>query len=199
MGRRPEENQHEQRDRQCRDIACHRRPADDRREGPRRAADDDILRRSGLEPDGIDEHIEEDGNRQHGRRQPVGRHAHQNDREEGQADAEMQSRFAVHPPGGQGTVRRALHLRIDVHLIPLVERGGCACAQRNAEDGGESEDGMDMAGCRKQAAKAGEYHQRHDARLGQRKEVAPVGRDRCGGQHSGRHIGSSPVRSRHIA
>jgi hypothetical protein len=59
-------------DRQQRDIARHRRPADHRREGARRAADDDILRRAALEPHRIDEDVEEDRDRQDRGGEPVG-------------------------------------------------------------------------------------------------------------------------------
>ncbi len=50
--------------RRDRDLAGRRGPADKRRKGARGAADDDVLRRAALQPDGVDEDVEADGERE---------------------------------------------------------------------------------------------------------------------------------------
>src|SRR3546814_7058929 len=56
---------------QCRDVPRRGGPADQRRKCPCGTADDDILRRPRLQPDGVDEHVIKDGQRQQPGRQPV--------------------------------------------------------------------------------------------------------------------------------
>ena len=162
---------------QQRDIAGRGGPADQRRKRPGRAADHDILRRAALEPDGVDQHVEQDRHQQDAGGDIVDRQPHQNDRQRRDADADMMRRLAIHASGGQRAALRPLHLGVEVGLIPLVERARCARAQRNAQDRGEADHRMDRNGRREHAAQAGEYDEAHHARLGQRKEIAPVGGD----------------------
>ncbi len=96
--------------------------------------------------------------------------------------------LAVHPLRRQRPVRGPAHLRVEVGLVPLVERARCARAERDAQDRGEAEHRRQLHRRREQSAEAGEHHQAHHARLGQRDEVAPIGgqgrlRD-CGGHDS---------------
>ena len=90
-------------------------------------------------------------------------------------DAEVQGGLAVHPLRRQRTVRGPPHLRVDVGLVPLIERARGARAERDAQDGGEAEHRRKRHRRREQAAQAGEHHEAHHARLGQRDEVAPIG------------------------
>ena len=90
-------------------------------------------------------------------------------------DAEVKRGLAVHPPRRQRTVGGPPHLRVEVGLIPLVERARCARAERDAQDGGEAEHRRKRHRRGEQSAQAGEHHQAHHARLGQRDEVAPIG------------------------
>ena len=60
VGRRPVEDDGEQVDRGQVEPAGHRRPAHQRRKGAGRAADHDVLRARPLEPDGVDEHVEQE-------------------------------------------------------------------------------------------------------------------------------------------
>ena len=82
-------------------MARRRDPADQRREGPGRAADDDVLRRPPLQPDGVDQDIEQDLNGQDDRREMIGGQIHQDHREDAKADTEVERRLARHPPGGK--------------------------------------------------------------------------------------------------
>ena len=106
---------------------------------PGRSADDDILRRPRLQPHRVDEHVEQDRRRQQRRRQPVGRKPHQQHREDAQPDPEMKRGLPLHPPGRQRPPGRPPHLRVQVRLIPLVERPAPAGAQSDAQDRGEAE------------------------------------------------------------
>ena len=90
----------------------------------------------------------------------------------------MQRRLPVHPPGGQRPLGGAPHLGVEVGLIPLVERARRARAERDAQDRGEAEHQRRHHRRRQQPAQAGEHHQAHHARLGQREQVAPIGRQR---------------------
>ena len=156
-----------------------RRPADQRWKGAGRAADHDVLRRPALQPDGVDQDVEQDRDGQDRRSGEIDREIHQDDREGGEADAEVQRRLAVHPAIGQGALLRAAHLGVEVRLVPLVERTGRARAERDAQDRGEADDGVDGVsvdrGRREHPAQAGEHDERHHPRLGEREEVAPVG------------------------
>ena len=107
--------------------------------------------------------------------------------EEGQADAEMQRRLAVQPPGGKRPLGRPLHLRVEIGLVPLVERSGGACPKRYAEDCGETDNERRHRRRSEKAAQGGEDHKAHHARLRQRVKVAPVGWKR--GWFSHRHGG----------
>ncbi len=121
----------------------------------------------------------------------VGRQVHQHDREGAQTDAEMERRLPVHPAGRERAVRGSAHLRVEVGLVPLIERTGRARAERDAEDRRECEDGRKRDGRGEQSAQAGEDHQAHDAWLGQRDEVAPIGgqgRLRNRGSHDSRRL-----------
>ena len=51
----------------------------------------------------------------------------------------MQRRLPIHPSGGKRPLGGAPHLRVDVGLVPLVERAACAGAERDAQDRGEAE------------------------------------------------------------
>ena len=126
-----------------------------------------------LQPDGVDQHVEQDRDRQDRGREMIGGEVHQHDREDAKAHAEMERGLAAHPPGRKRPVGGALHLGVEVGLIPLVERPRRARAQRDAQHRGEAEHRMDRHRRGEQAAQAGEHHQAHHARLGQREQVAP--------------------------
>ena len=90
--------------------------------------------------------------------------------------------------GGQasarnGTRRRARHARVDVGVVPHVERAGRAGTDGDGEQRNDAEHGMDGAGRRDHAGQRREHDQRHDARLQQLDEVAdarPALRGRSG-------------------
>ncbi len=101
----------------------------------------------------------------------------------------MQRRLPLHPPGGKRALRRAAHLRVEVRLVPLVERAAGAGAERDAEDRGEPERERRQGRCGEHAADPGKDHEAHDARLGEREDVAPVGRQGgWGRQFDGGHL-----------
>ena len=71
-------------------------------------------------------------------------------------------------PAGIG--RRAVRVitRVDVGVVPHVERAGGARADRDAEQRGEADHRMDVARRDRKADKGGEHHERHHPRLHQR-------------------------------
>ena len=62
--------------------------------------------------------------------------------------------WRLHPPGGERALGGALHLGVEVGLIPLVERPRRARAERDAQHGGEAEHRMDRAPARRAARTA---------------------------------------------
>ena len=188
MRRRPHEDDRKQQDRHRRDVARHRDPADQRRKGPRPAADHDVLWRARLQPDGVDDRVIDDRERQDRGGEPADRQPHHHHRSGGQEDAEIARILAPHPSGGERAIGRALHSRIDIGFPPLVERGRSACPQRDAKDRRKAQHRIDRSRRGKQAAQPGKDDQRHHPRLGQREEIPPVGRHGDGGGGLGHRI-----------
>ena len=172
MRRRPHEDDEEEHRAFERDAARHRRPADHRREGARRAPDHDVLRRPTLQPHRVDRHIEEDREGQQRRRDPVHEHAHRHHGEDGEDRAEGGRLARGDAPGGNRAAQCARHARIDIRVIPHVQRAGRARADGNAEKRGKADHGMDAARRNGDADKRGEDHERHHARLQQLEEIA---------------------------
>jgi hypothetical protein len=155
--------------------------ADERRKGAGRPADDDVLRRAPLQPHRVDEHVEGDrGGEQRGR-DDVGRQPHHHHRADRQRDAIGQCGVRRDAAGRHRAVARAAHLRVDVAVVPHVDRAGRAGGDGDAQHGGEGEHRMQMAGRHQQADHAGEHHQREHARLEQHEPVAQARLGRGGG------------------
>jgi hypothetical protein len=101
----------------------------------------------------------------------------------------MERGLGRHAAGRNRPRRGALHQRVDVRLIILVQCGRRAGAERDAQDRGEGEHRMHRHRRHQQAAQAGEDDERHHPRLGQRHKVPPLGGEDIGlGQR--RHFNS---------
>ncbi len=87
----------------------------------------------------------------------------------------MQRGLTVHPAGGKRALLCAAHDRVDIGFIPLVERPRRTRAERDAQDRGEADHGMDADGRGEHAAQPGEHDERHHPGFGQRQKVAPFG------------------------
>ena len=72
-------------------VPGRRGPADHRRNGARSAADHDVLRRPALQPHGVDDNVEEDGEGQQRGRQPVDQHAERHHRKHRRAPGQRSS------------------------------------------------------------------------------------------------------------
>ena len=170
-------------------------PADQRRERPGGAADDDILRRARLQPHGIDQHVEQDRRGKQRRRQPVGRKPHQQHREGAEPDAEVQRRvpLSIRPAGsGRLAVRRIFaSMSASYHWLSAPARAG---AKGDAQDRGEAERQRRQRRRDQHPAQPGEDHEAHHARLGQREEIAPVGRKRGWSRHVDAGHWHGPIR-----
>ena len=111
------------------------RPARERRDRSRGAADDDVLRRRALQPDGVDEHVEEAAGERQRRSQQVVEHGQGRERERRQREPEGDRTRWSDPPGGDRPRRRAWpHQLIDVAVEHVVEGAGAPARERAADD-----------------------------------------------------------------
>ncbi len=124
MRRGPDEDDGEEHDRRPREAAGHRRPPDEDRDGSGGPADHDVLRRSALEPQGVDEDVEQGGRHGQGRREEV--HGQPEFDEGGRLErqGEDQGRPRRHGPGHQRTVLGAVHQTVDVAVHHHVDGVG---------------------------------------------------------------------------
>ena len=172
MRRRPQEDDHEEHDALEAHRAGCRGPADHRRQRARGSADDDVLRRRALEPHGVDHGVEEDGEGEQRGRQPVHQHAQRHDRKGGQDEAEAERLARRNPAGRHGPGGSARHHRVDVGVVPHVERAGSAGADGDRSDGDQRDERIERRGGCDQADKGGEDDKGHDARLEEAHEIA---------------------------
>ena len=92
-----------------------------------------------LQPHRIDDDVEEDREGEQRRRRAIDQQAEHDHRERPPASARRPApRPARHGPIGIGRARGARHQRVDVGVIPHVERAGGAGADRDAEQRGEA-------------------------------------------------------------
>ena len=149
---------------------------DDGRQGPGGAADDDVLRRPALQPHRVDDDIEEDreGEERGGQRSW----------RRGRAPATeppARTRPNVRASSGRIATRRdrpaagARHHRVDVGVVPHVEGAGRARPDRDGEERGEGDEGMDVARRHGEPDERGEHDERHHPRLQERDIVADRG------------------------
>ena len=157
------------------DRTGHRQPADHRRKRAGRAADDDVLRGAPLQPHRIDKHVEHDRQGQRRGGGEVHRQPHHDDRADRKRDAEAQRRTWLDAARGDRPVPRSPHHRVDVTVIPHVDRAARAGGDGDAQHRGQRQHRVQMAGCDQQADEPGEHHQRHHARLQQGEPVAELG------------------------
>jgi len=160
-------------------LAGDRRPAEHRRHRAGSAADDDVLRRHGLEDHGIDDGVADEG----GEREPHGEVVHPlvQDEEAQAADraGEHQGLQRRHLPARQWPAARARHHRVDLLLDQAVDRGGGARGERDAEGAGNQRLQRHHARRRQEHPDhRREDDERHHARLGQLVELAEAGGER---------------------
>ena len=89
-----------------------------------------------------------------------------------QRDAEAERRARLDAAGRDRPVAGPAHHRVDVAVVPHVDRAARAGGDRDAQHGGERQHRVQMTGRDQQADQAGEHHQRHHPRLQQRDPVA---------------------------
>src|SRR5262249_3279637 len=145
MWRRPEEDDEEEETRLDRDAAGRRHPADDGRKGARSAADNDVLRRRSLEPCRIDSNVKEDRKGKQRRREPAHEQAEHSYREGGEYDAKRKRLAGRDVAPWNWTIRSAAHHRVNVGVVPHVERARGTGADRDAQKRSEADHRMDMS------------------------------------------------------
>ena len=173
--RGPEKHDGEQQQRHDVQPAGDCSPADHRRECPGSAADNDVLRRPALQPDRVDEHVEQDGDRQHARGEPVGGQTHQHDRRNRQHDPEPEGRASLDAPVRDGPLGRPPHDGVDVAVPPHVDGARGPGCDGDAQHRGQRQHRVQMARRYQQADVAGKHYQRDDPRLEQREPVSCLG------------------------
>ena len=174
MRRGPEEDDHEHRHGFEADAPRRHGPADHRREGTGCTADNDVLRRAALEPDGIDDDVEEDREGQEGPREDVRGQRQHHAGNSRQRQAEAKRLALAHTARRDRAVRGAAHDAVDIRVIPHVQRARGTAAKRDEQDRGEGDEGMHRHRRHHQPDKGGEDDERHHARLQQGDEIAEL-------------------------
>ena len=173
MRRRPQKNNQEQQQRVRRDVAGDRGPAEHRRCGAGGAADDNVLRRRVLEPDGVDDRVTDEGSKRQHRRQHIDPGDEDDHGQDADSEREYQRLGRGEASGRQRSIVRALHHGIGLAIEDVVERGRGARRERDAE-GAEDEGAERRRAGRGQehADHRGEHDERHHARLGELEVLA---------------------------
>ena len=168
MRRRPHEDDEEQDEALEADRAGGRRPADHRRHGAGCSADHDVLRRPALEPHGVDEHVEADGEREQAGRHPVQHQAHAEHGAHGENCAEGARLVGADPAFRHRPPRGPRHARVDIGVVPHVQRTSGAGADGNADERGDGEHRVHVSRRGDEPDERGEHHEEHHPRLHQR-------------------------------
>ena len=133
MGRRPEEDDEEQRKRLDPNFSGSRGPSDHRRQRAGGTADDDVLPRRPLQPRRVDDNIKEDRAGHQCGRCEVRRQSQNHDCN----TAKDESKDKRLEPGdlapGNWPHRSAAHDRIDIRVVPHVERASSSSPRGNGE------------------------------------------------------------------
>ena len=172
----PEKDHQREQHRRHAQAAGHRRPGDQRRRGPGGAADDDVLGRAPLEPDGVDHRVIDDREHADQRRGQIGEGEQRDPREAGEHETEAERARRRQRPGRQWTARGPEHQAVDVAIDVVVEGGGRGRGERDAGERSPEQGGGRESACGdQQRGHSGEEDERHDARLGQFPEVEGLG------------------------
>jgi len=158
-------NVEEQSERLDTDLARYCSPADQWRHRTRGAANHNVLRCAPFEPDSIDEHIEEIGKRQKGGGDCINSNTHYYYRGDTYCEAEHQCIFRRYASRRNGSVSSPLHQRINVAIIPHIDRPRTSGGGGNTQHGQCRCQRMQLARSYNQTGKACKHHQRHDTRL----------------------------------
>ncbi len=188
MRRRPDENDQEQQQRFRRDVVGHRGPAEHRRHRARRAADDDILRRGGLEQHRVDDRVADERRQRQPHRQRIDHHVQYRETRGADDAGEHQRLGRGQVAARQRSRAGARHHGVDLLLDQAVDRRRRAGDQRDAQRAEHQRvERRQRRRGEKHADHRREHDQRDDARLGQRQELAQaVVAKRDGGHRTGR-------------
>ena len=174
MRRRPQKDQRKHQNAFDRHAARCRRPTDHWGEGTGSTANDDILRCPALEPHGVDYDVKENREGQKARRKPVRcepKHDHGQTR---QCDSQRLCFASGHFARWNRTLLRAAHDRVDIGIIPHIQRTRGTAAQRNEQNRGKPNKGMNRYRRGQQPDKGCKNNQCHDAWLEQGEVIAKL-------------------------
>ena len=198
MGRRPKENEDEERDRPGRQAVCRRRPADHRRQRARGAADDDVERRPALQNHRIERDVDRDGEREQSRGEPIDLQPQRRDGDDREQRADRQRLIGRHGAARNGAHGGPRHLGVDVGFPPHVERAAGPGPGRHRGQRRHKPDPVDRSRRQSESDRAGEDDKRHHARLQENEVVdhpsprplarpAPVAASARNRVHANRH------------
>ncbi len=114
-------------------AAGDRRPPDEHRDGTCGAADHDVLRAAGLEPDRVHEHVEQHGAHREHRREQVDGRPEQRERQRLEHQPEHERALGLDVAVGERTVGGAAHQLVAVALDPTVDGVGATRGEGAAE------------------------------------------------------------------
>ncbi len=175
--RRPVEDDGEQIDRRQIEPAGHGRPAHQRRKRAGGAADHDVLRARPLEPDGVDEDVEQEPAQREPRAERVDPVPEDRKGREPERHPERQPEPGRDPSGRDRAEPRARHPGVDVPVEPHVDRVGAAGHQVAAQEHPEElAPGREPGRRDEHRRDRRDQQQRDDPRLGQRDQVGGEGR-----------------------
>ena len=132
--RRPDHDHREQHDGRPGQVVGDRGPADEHRDRPCRAADDDVLRRTALQADRVDEDVEQRRREGEQGREEIDRPPEQHEGSDFEGDREDDRGRRSHRAGDERPVPGAVHHGIYVAVDDHVRRIGAAGRERTPDE-----------------------------------------------------------------
>src|SRR5215468_7055583 len=171
MGWCPKEDNDEERKRLEPDVSGRCGPSDHWRQRAGCTTDNDVLRCDPFQPRRVHNDIEQDRTGQQGGSCKVRGHGESCDRGNGKDDSKDKRLNFRDLAAGNGSHRCASHDRVDIGVVPHVQRAGGSSAGCDGENCDEATERIEAGRCDHQSDECGEQCERHNARLHQRDEV----------------------------
>ena len=165
MRRRPHKGDQEQRPCFHWHRACYRGPAYNRRKRARGTTNHNVLVRRTLKPHRVDYAIEENRECEQRAGLPVGRQRHDDHRHDRHENTKRQRIAGLYAAGRKRTCACARHHRINVGVIPHIDRTSRAGAQRNSQERSCACQPVNAGWRSHQTSRSREDHEHHNARL----------------------------------
>ncbi len=166
--RRPEEYHRKQQPRKPIEFACDGRPTHERREGPRRAPDDNVLPGAALQEERIDKDVKQQASEGQQGGQHIRNGGNHPERDDGERQGEQEGIASGNDVGDRGAAGRAFHRHVEVALYDHIDRVGSARHHVAAEgDTYRHKEGRPALVRHHHRGDSGEQQERDDARFGE--------------------------------